>query len=206
MKRFLISCLVSIMTLVPLSPLPAQTLVQGATLTGISIQQPAVLPTWVFEQAAANPSCTGNSCVITVAALTSGSHLVCGMADTVNADNHITSCSGGGTWSLCATQSCKVLNASLVPIDIAYNLSAVGGVTSVTVNIATSSSAWFAVLFEADCTANCFTPALDTIASSNTSSTGCATCNLSGFTSPTTGSLGVTLLSSDHGLSSPTAP
>lgn len=167
------------------------------------------LPVWVFKQAADNFSCpTGTTCNVTISSTTSGSILVCAMLDGVNSTNHITSCSGGGgTWTLCPTSSCVVTNANLFPIDAAYNLAGTGGATTITVNVATSSSFFGAVVGEWDCTANCPANALDKIASSNTSTASCGTCTLSSFTSPTVGDLAVQLVSADNTpLSSPSSP
>ena len=133
-----------------------------------------------------------HTCNVTVASTTSGSILVCGMADFANSTNHITSCSGGGgTWVLCPTLSCLVLNASLEPMDEAYNVTGTGGATTITINTFASSSAWAAVVGEWRCTANCPANSLDQIANSNTSTASCGTCTLSGYASPSVGDLAV---------------
>ena len=158
----------------------------GSTASG-------ALPTWVFVQAAINASCpAGTTCNVTVASTTSGSILVCGMADFANSTNYITSCSGGGgTWVLCPTLSCLVLNAASGPIDVAYNVTGTGGATTITINIFASSSGWAAVVGEWRCTANCPANSLDQIANSNTSTASCGTCTLSGYASPSVGDLAV---------------
>jgi hypothetical protein len=90
---------------------------------------------------------TSATCDATVASTGTGHLLVVGMTGTIN--EPIVSVSGAGTWSLCASSSCFVIDNSNKSSDLAYCLSSTSGVTTITVTRgSTTSNTWKVAVWE----------------------------------------------------------
>jgi hypothetical protein len=138
-------------------------------------------PTWAFLQKANNSACTAgtSTCNVTVGNTTANSVMACAFSTVDSTQKTLSSCSmsaGGSSWTNCGS-GCQVGVTGLWS-DVAY--SALGGTAqtapTLTCTLNTASvSTWLCAFFEAHCTANCGTIAIDQVGTAGTS-TSCSSC------------------------------
>lgn len=103
------------------------------TLLFVALTSPA-WATWTKVQCVKTDPCgTGAACNITVSSTGTGHVGV--VSAFLRIGDHITSVSGGGTWTLCAASGCNKNHT-----DMAYNLLTSSGATTITVNFSASQT------------------------------------------------------------------
>lgn len=121
----------------------------------------------------------GTSCVSTVPTTVANDGLVVHVFIT-GVDTTISSVTGDGSWSLCATSGCKIYNATIGgTIDSAYLAVATGGATSITVNVGSSATSMIVDVVQFRKRGG--TPTFDVVGIQN-DTMACSSCTAAAFT------------------------
>lgn len=117
-------------------------------------------PSWAtfsVVQTAVNTGCgVSGSCTVTVASTGAGHVIVVALAD--NANQTISSVTGGGTFTLCGAP-CQAGSAATGWVDMAYTLSSTSGTTSIVINHTAGSNSSVGMVWELSSTGS---PVFDT--------------------------------------------